>query len=42
MSLIKYAFSFNDKLITGNAYEERGYVYLCIISPEMQNVFVFV
>jgi hypothetical protein len=24
-----------------NTCEERGYVYLCILSPEMQNAFVF-
>jgi hypothetical protein len=35
MSLIGYVFSFNDRWVLKNAYEEREYAYLCIISPEI-------
>jgi hypothetical protein len=35
MSSIEYVFSFNDWCALENAYEERGYAYLHIISPEM-------
>jgi hypothetical protein len=38
-SLIGYAFSFSDRWILENAYEERGYAYLHILSLEMQNAF---
>jgi hypothetical protein len=41
MSPTKYAFSFNDRWVLENACEERGYAYLCILSPEMQNAFAF-
>jgi hypothetical protein len=36
-----YVFSFNDRWVLENVCEERGCSYLCILSPEMQNIFVF-
>jgi hypothetical protein len=26
---------FNDRCVLENIYEERGYTYLCILSPEI-------
>jgi hypothetical protein len=37
MSPIEYAFTFNDRRVLENICKERGYVYLHILSPEMQN-----
>jgi hypothetical protein len=38
---MKYAFPFNDRWILENICEERGYTYLRILYPKMQNAFVF-
>jgi hypothetical protein len=41
VSLTGYVFSFNDMWNIENACEKRGYAYLYILSPKMQNALTF-